>query len=143
MEAEEENNGNLIPNSHACINPFTSTFDSHPNKKAKKDPLEHAAGEVSKLLQEFLASQMKLQLKGEEVLAVVSKIPNLSRLQVFKAVRILSGNTEEFSLLKSLPDVEKTEWILLLISQSEGKEESLRYVIPSGHGSRVANSFLS
>ncbi|PQM39952.1 uncharacterized protein Pyn_31628 [Prunus yedoensis var. nudiflora] len=77
---------------------------------------------------------MKLQLKGEEVLGVVSKIPNLGRLQVFKAVRIiLSGNPEEFSLLKSLPDVEKTEWILLLISQSEGKEESLRYAIPSGH----------
>ncbi|CAL8135980.1 unnamed protein product [Prunus armeniaca] len=144
MEAEEENNDNLIPNSHACINPLTSTSDLHPNKKAKKDPLEHAAGEVSKLLQEFLASQMKLQLKGEEVLGVVSKIPNLSRLQVFKAVRIiLSGNPEEFSLLKSLPDVEKTEWILLLISQSEGKEESLRYAIPSGHGNRVANSFLS
>ena len=50
MEAEEENNSNLIPNSHACINPLTSTSDSHPNKKVKKDPLEHAAGEVSKLL---------------------------------------------------------------------------------------------
>lgn len=55
---------------------------------------------------------------------MVSKIPNLIRLQMLKVVRLLmSSNPEEFYLLKSVPDDEKTEWILFLmiISQSEGQ----------------------
>ncbi|PQQ20175.1 uncharacterized protein Pyn_32449 [Prunus yedoensis var. nudiflora] len=99
--------------------PSTSTSGLHPNKKAKNDPLAQAIGEAADSRKEFSASEMKLQLRGEEVLAVVSKIPNLSRLQVLKAVHILlNTNPEEFFLLKYLPDDEKTEWILLLISQS-------------------------
>ncbi|BBG96929.1 mevalonate diphosphate decarboxylase 1 [Prunus dulcis] len=59
------------------------------------------------------------QLRGEDVLAVISKIPNLSRLQVLKAVHmLLNTNPEEVLLLKYLPDDEKTEWIILLISKS-------------------------
>ncbi|PQM39223.1 uncharacterized protein Pyn_04644 [Prunus yedoensis var. nudiflora] len=119
MEVKQANDENFIPNSHTSTHPSTSTSGLHPNKKAKNDPLAQAIGEAADSRKEFSASEMKLQLRGEEVLAVVSKIPNLSRLQVLKAVHILlNTNPEEFFLLKYLLDDEKTEWILLLISQS-------------------------
>lgn len=61
-------------------------------------------------------------INNQDIHEVVSKIPNLSRLQMLKVVRLLmSSNPGEFSLLKSLPDDENTEWILFLISQSEGQ----------------------
>ncbi|PQQ20178.1 uncharacterized protein Pyn_32452 [Prunus yedoensis var. nudiflora] len=120
MDVKQENDENVIPNWRTSTHPSTSTSDLHPNKKAQKDTLTQAIGQAGILPKEFLASQMKPQLIGEEILAVVSKIPNLSRLQVLKGVRILlNGNPEEFSILKHLPHDEKTEWILLLISQSQ------------------------
>lgn len=119
MEVKQENDENFIPNSHISTDPSTSTSGLHPNKKAKKDQLAQAIGEAADSQKEFSASRMNPQLRGEDVLAVVSKIPNLSRLQVLMAVHILlNTNPEEFFLLKYLPDDEKTEWILLLISQS-------------------------
>ncbi|XP_040368176.1 uncharacterized protein LOC112179429 isoform X1 [Rosa chinensis] len=123
MEFEaEENESHVTPNSYASTHAATSTCDSHPpNKKKKKDPLAQAIGDVANTLKEFMAAQVSTQLKGEDVHEVVSKVANLSKLQVFKAVRILmSGNPEEFSLLKSLNDAEKSEWIKMLIWQSEG-----------------------
>ncbi|KAM1018576.1 hypothetical protein ACFX13_040808 [Malus domestica] len=99
-----------------------STSDSHPKKKAKRDPIADAIGEMAKSVKEFLASQVKprVRLEGKEVLDVVLKVPKLSRLQVMKAVRILlNGNPEEFSLVKSLNDSARREWILFIISQSE------------------------
>ncbi|PRQ33119.1 hypothetical protein RchiOBHm_Chr5g0053961 [Rosa chinensis] len=123
MEFEaEEDESDVTPNSHAT-HAATSTCESHPpNKKKKKDPLAQAIGDVANTLKEFMAAQVSPQLKGEDVHEVVSKVANLSKLQVFKAVRILmSGNPEEFSLLKSLNDAEKSEWIRMLIWQSEGQ----------------------
>ncbi|XP_040373625.1 uncharacterized protein LOC121052500 isoform X1 [Rosa chinensis] len=123
MEFEaEEDESDVTPNSHAT-HAATSTCESHPpNKKKKKDPLAQAIGDVANTLKEFVAAQVSPQLKGEDVHEVVSKVANLSKLQVFKAVRILmSGNPEEFSLLKSLNDAEKSEWIRMLIWQSEGR----------------------
>ncbi|KAM1139963.1 hypothetical protein ACFX19_040795 [Malus domestica] len=99
-----------------------STCDSHPKKKAKRDSMADAIGEMAKSVKEFLASQVKprVRLEGKEVLDVVLKVPKLSRLQVMKAVRIvLNGNPEEFSLVKSLNDSARREWILFIISQSE------------------------
>lgn len=89
----------------------------HPKKKAKRDPIADAIGEMAKSVKEFLASQVKprVRLEGKEVLDVVLKAPKLSRLQVMKAVRILlNGNPEEFSLVKSLNDSAKREWILFI-----------------------------
>lgn len=62
-------------------------------------------------------------VNNQDIHEVVSKTPKLSRLQMLKVVRLLmSSNPEEFYLLKSVPDDEKTEWILfLIISQSEGQ----------------------
>ncbi|XP_061993672.1 uncharacterized protein LOC133711584 [Rosa rugosa] len=122
MEFEAEDESDVTPNSHASTHAATSNCDPHPpNKTKKKDPLAQAIGDVANTLKEFMAAQVSPQLKGEDVHEVVSKVPNLSKLQVFKAVRILmSGNLEEFSLLKSINDAEKNEWIRMLIWQYEG-----------------------
>lgn len=125
LRVGEENEVNSISNSHSSTHHSASTSNLHPKKKAKKekkDRLADAIGEMTTSLKEYLASKMnpnRLQPKGEEVYEVVSKVPGLNRLQVFRAIRVLlNGNPEEFFLLKYLPDVEKTEWILYLISHS-------------------------
>jgi hypothetical protein len=122
MDLEEDDESDSAPSSHVSTHAATSTCDSHPpNKKKKKDLVAQAIGDVANTLKEFMATQVSPQLKGEEVHEVVSKVPNLSKLQVFKAVRLLmSGNPEEFSLLKSLDNNEKRDWIRMLINQSEG-----------------------
>lgn len=125
LRVGEENEVISISNSHSATHPSASTSNLHQKKKAKKaktDCLADAIGEMTTSLKEYLASKMnpnRLQPKGEEVYEVVSKVPGLNRLQVFKAIRVLlNGNPEEFFLLKYLPAVEKTEWILYLISHS-------------------------
>ncbi|KAM5579128.1 hypothetical protein ABKV19_009085 [Rosa sericea] len=122
LRVEEENEVNSISDSHSSTHPSASTSNLHLKKKAKKDLLADAIGEMTTSLKEYLASKIgpnRSQPKGEEVYEVVSKVPGLNRLQVFKAIRVLlNGNPEEFFLLKYLPDAEKTEWILYLISHS-------------------------
>ncbi|KAL6144655.1 hypothetical protein ACLB2K_055346 [Fragaria x ananassa] len=122
LRVEEENEVNSISNSHSSTHPSASTSNLHQKKKAKKDLLADAVGEMASSLKEYLASKMDLnrtQPKGEEVYEVVSKVPGLSKLQIFKAILVLlNGNPEEFFLLKYLPDAEKTEWILYLITHS-------------------------
>ncbi|KAL6134483.1 hypothetical protein ACLB2K_066714 [Fragaria x ananassa] len=122
LRVEEENEVNSISNSHSSTHPSASTSNLHQKKKAKKDLLADAVGEMTSSLKEYLASKMDLnrtQPKGEEVYEVVSKVPGLNKLQIFKAIRVLlNGNQEEFFLLKYLPDAEKTEWILYLITHS-------------------------
>lgn len=125
LRVGEENEVNSISNSQSSTHHSVSTSNLHPKKKAKKakkDCLADAIGEMTTSLKEYLSSKMnpnRSQPKGEEVYEVVSKVPGLNRLQVFKAIRVLlNGNPEEFFLLKYLPDVEKTEWILYLISHS-------------------------
>lgn len=120
LRTEEENEVNLISNSHSSTYPSASTSNMHQKKKAKNDLLADAIGEMTTSLKEYLASKMDMnrsQPKGEEVYEVVSKVPGLNKLQIFKAIRVLlNGNPEEFFLLKYLADADKTDWVLYLIS---------------------------
>ncbi|KAL8484320.1 hypothetical protein ACS0TY_026848 [Phlomoides rotata] len=98
----------------------SSSIDSMmgKTKKPKQDSMVDVVGKIASSFQEFLASKKNGENpSGIEICNVVKMIPGLNGEEVFKAIRkLMSGDPEEFKLLKALPDEEKREWIDFLIN---------------------------
>ena len=108
-----------------CINKFCSW--ASPNKKSRKDPLIEVVVDIGSSLKEYCSfvkdyftvkKNKKSQLSGEEIYVVVSKVPGLMQLEIFKIVeKVMHGNPEGFKFLKSLSNYDdKKDWIQLLLS---------------------------
>ncbi|XP_020249199.1 uncharacterized protein LOC109826582 [Asparagus officinalis] len=103
--------------------PGTSTSGETSSKKQKKgdklvDSLAVMAASVTEYFNERKKEVVRKPPTGEEIHHVVSKIPNLSRIQVFKAFeKLMDSNPEKFYLLKSLPDDEKRDFILFILKE--------------------------
>ncbi|KAL8534382.1 hypothetical protein ACS0TY_010411 [Phlomoides rotata] len=98
----------------------SSSIDSmmEKTKKPKQDSMVDVVGKIASSFQEFLANKKNEEKpSGIEIRNVVKMIPELSGEEVFKAVRkLMSGDPDEFKLLKARPDEEKKEWIGFLIN---------------------------
>lgn len=67
----------------------------------------------------IIENKDEIQVSGIVIYGVVHKVPGLGQREVFVAVQKLmrSSNSQEFNLLKALPDEEKKGWILFDLEQ--------------------------
>lgn len=67
----------------------------------------------------IIENKDEIQLSGIEIYGIVHKVPGLTKREVFVAVQKLmsSTNSQEFNLLKALPDEEKKGLILFDLEQ--------------------------
>lgn len=88
------------------------------NKRLKRDHLAEAVSSFAESFKEYVSrSQGPTKPSSQEIYGVVSSVIGISRHQVLKAVkRFMSGTVDEFEMLKTLPEEEKLDWILLCIN---------------------------
>ena len=103
-----------------CINKFCSW--ASPKKKSREDPLIEVVVDIGSSLKEYCSfvkdyftakKNQEPQPSGEEIHAVVSKVPGLMWFKIFKIVeKLMHGSAEGFKFLKSLSNYDdKKDWI--------------------------------
>ncbi|KAL8544590.1 hypothetical protein ACS0TY_004977 [Phlomoides rotata] len=96
----------------------SSSIDSMmgKTKKPKQDSMVDVVGKIASSFQKKLANKKNEEKpSGIEIRNVVKMIPGLNGEEVFKAVRkLMSGDPEEFKLLKALQMKKKESGLLIL-----------------------------
>ena len=87
------------------------------SKKLKKDRLADAVNSFAEFFKQNVQSKNPPKADSKEVYDIVSNVLGLSRQQVLKAAKRFLNHTEEFEMLKNLPEDEKLDWVLLCIEQ--------------------------
>ncbi|RAL40528.1 hypothetical protein DM860_006598 [Cuscuta australis] len=96
-----------------------STSTGSVSKKVKKDRLADAVTSFANSFNEYVQSKINMTSKagGKEIHDVVSKVDDILRHQVLKAVKKFMNMPDEFQMLKDLPEDEKLDWILLCLEE--------------------------
>ncbi|XP_074364701.1 uncharacterized protein LOC141705709 [Apium graveolens] len=110
----------------------SETVSEESNKRIKRDRLadavtrfaesftEYVADAVTRFAESFTEYVSKAQgpprPPSKEIYDVISAVPYISRMQILKGVKsFMNGTPEMFEMLKSLPEDDKLDWILLHI----------------------------
>ena len=129
MTEEGENEVNSPIKQQPCQHSVStsSVVEPHQRKRSRKDPLIEVV-EIGSSLKEYCSSikeyftakknQEQPQPSDEKIHAMVSKVPRLMWLEIFKIVeKLIYEGAEDFKFLKSLSnDDDKNDWIRLLLS---------------------------
>ena len=87
------------------------------NKNSKKDSIVDAISRFTESFENYLQSNKPPpKSDSKEVYDVVSKVAGLDRHEVLKATKLFLKDTEEFDMLKRLPENEKLDWVLLCLN---------------------------
>ncbi|XP_057547009.1 uncharacterized protein LOC130825683 [Amaranthus tricolor] len=84
-------------------------------KKLKRDRLADAVTSFAETFKEYMISRNPPKPDSKEVYDVVSRVVGLDRYEVLKAVKRFLNNIEEFEMLKTLPESEKLDWVILCL----------------------------
>jgi hypothetical protein len=102
-----------VENEGANLSEATSGESS--SKRLKRDRLADAVSSFAESFKDYMQSKNPPKPNTKEVYEVVSNIIGLDRHQVLKAAKKFLNNTDEFAMLKELPDDEKLDWVLLCL----------------------------
>ncbi|RAL48807.1 hypothetical protein DM860_001127 [Cuscuta australis] len=91
-----------------------STSTGSVSKKVKKDRLVEAVTSFTNSFNEYVQSKINMTSKasGKEIHDVVSKVNDILRHQVLKAVKKFMSMRDEIQIFMDLPEEEKLDWIL-------------------------------
>ncbi|KAF8413837.1 hypothetical protein HHK36_001831 [Tetracentron sinense] len=107
-----------IPTTHARTRVVTPPFSKSTKKRGRQMELASAVAEMSNSFKKYISAVKVERLDVMEVYEEVSNVVDLSKTERLDVCqRLISGNVEEFRLLKGLPDEDKKDWILLLLSR--------------------------
>ncbi|XP_017242378.1 uncharacterized protein LOC108214731 [Daucus carota subsp. sativus] len=87
------------------------------NKKVKRDRLADAVTKFAESFSEYVSkARGPPRPSSKEIYDVLSAVPYISRMQILKGVKsFMNGTVDMFEMLKSLPEDDKLDWVLLHI----------------------------
>ncbi|KAF8395630.1 hypothetical protein HHK36_019580 [Tetracentron sinense] len=104
------------PTTRARARAATSTSSQSTTKKRGRQVEIAGVVEMAESIKKYMSVKGE-RLCAKEVYEEVSKVVDLTSAECLDACqRFISGKVEEFRLLKDLPDEEKKNWIVLLLS---------------------------
>ncbi|KAF8377975.1 hypothetical protein HHK36_031364 [Tetracentron sinense] len=107
-----------IPTTHARTRVVTPPFSKSTKKRGRQMELASAVAEMSNSFKKYISAVKVERPDAMEVYEEVSNVVDLSKTERLDVCqRLISGKVEEFRLLKGLPDEDKKDWILLLLSR--------------------------
>lgn len=96
----------------------SEAISGESNKRVKRDRLADAVTRFAESFSDYVnKAQGPQRPSSKEIYEVVSAIPLISRMEILKGVkRFMNGTPDMFDMLKSLPEGDKLDWVLLHIS---------------------------
>ncbi|KAL6511124.1 hypothetical protein OROGR_022248 [Orobanche gracilis] len=96
----------------------SDTVSMESNKRIKRDRLANAVIRFAESFSEFVSKAQGPPLpSSKKIYDVISLVPRISRMEILKGVKsFMNGTVDMFDMLKSLPDSDKLDWVLLHIN---------------------------
>ncbi|KAL6529587.1 hypothetical protein OROGR_015210 [Orobanche gracilis] len=96
----------------------SETVSMESNKRIMRDRLAHAVTRFSESFNEYVSkAQGPSRPSSKEIYDIISVVPRISRMKILKGVKsFTNGTVDMFNMLKSLPDGDKLDWVLLHIN---------------------------
>lgn len=96
----------------------SDTISGESNKRVKRDRLADAVSKFAESFTEYASrAQGPPKPSSKEIYDVISAIPRITRMDILKGVKsFMNGTPDMFEMLKSLPESDNLDWVLLNIS---------------------------